>query len=306
MNIKSYLLVITLGLFVGSVNAQTTISFETSEGFTLGDINGQNNWYVIGTSIGGFIINQNISSVLASDGSQSLRIARDPNFGGQPEIVMGAYYNFNAALNSTHYSVSADIYINAVNQTDFIMAIGGTTDFIAQFLFHYDGTIQCTTLNSNNQFEYQQTPKNWTGGTWYNMKIEVDDFDIKYYVNNNLEYTGTTSNSEYFKHIRFVHDNYGEHAYIDNIIVTDLTTTNVKDFFKENFSMYPNPVTDVLNITSVNGLKVNEIRVTDVTGKVIKVQKDAFSVNVSDLSAGMYLIDIITDERKATSKFIKK
>jgi|SRR5690554_223464 len=79
-----------------------------------------------------------------------------------------------------------------------------------------------------------------------------------------------------------------------------------QDFFKENFSMYPNPVTDVLNITSINGLNVNEIKVMDVTGKVVKVQNNASSVNVADLTAGTYLIDITTNEGKATSKFIKK
>jgi len=44
----------------------------------------------------------------------------------------------------------------------------------------------------------------------------------------------------------------------------------------------------------------------DLTGKVLKVQKDASSVNVSDLATGTYLIEITTNEGKATSKFIKK
>src|SRR5690606_17680378 len=45
-------------------------------------------------------------------------------------------------------------------------------------------------------------------------------------------------------------------------------------FFTENFNMYPNPTTDVLNIESKNGLNANEIKITDMTGKVVKVQKD--------------------------------
>lgn len=83
-------------------------------------------------------------------------------------------------------------------------------------------------------------------------------------------------------------------------------TVSTQDFFAQNFSMYPNPVTDVLNVDSVNGLNANEIRVMDLTGKVLKVQKDASSVNVSDLATGTYLIEITTNEGKATSKFIKK
>jgi|SRR5690554_3460515 len=81
---------------------------------------------------------------------------------------------------------------------------------------------------------------------------------------------------------------------------------STEKFFQQHFSMYPNPVTDVLNIDSVNGLNTNEIRIMDVTGKVVKVQNNASSVNVADLAAGTYLIDITTNEGKATSKFIKK
>ena len=77
------------------------------------------------------------------------------------------------------------------------------------------------------------------------------------------------------------------------------------DFFTENFTIYPNPVADVLNIESKNGLTAGEIKITDMTGKVVKTQKDAASVNVSDLTAGTYIIDITTNEGKATSKFIK-
>src|SRR5690554_154352 len=81
---------------------------------------------------------------------------------------------------------------------------------------------------------------------------------------------------------------------------------STEKFFQQHFSMYPNPVTDVLNIDSVNGLNANEIRVMDVTGKVLKVQNNASFVNVADLAAGPYLIEITTNEGKGTSKFIKK
>ncbi len=92
-------------------------------------------------------------------------------------------------------------------------------------------------------------------------------------------------------------------------IVIDLVEhdpASSSEFFTENFSMYPNPTSDVLNISSKNGLNANEIKITDLTGKVVKVQKDASAINVSNLATGTYLIDITTKEGKATSKFIKK
>src|SRR5690606_4242101 len=71
-------------------------------------------------------------------------------------------------------------------------------------------------------------------------------------------------------------------------IVLDLVAQNLsaEQFFSENFTLYPNPTTDVLNISSKNGLNASEVKITDMTGKVVKVQKDASSVNVSNLAAG--------------------
>ncbi|MEG1027018.1 MAG: T9SS type A sorting domain-containing protein, partial [Flavobacterium sp.] len=91
-------------------------------------------------------------------------------------------------------------------------------------------------------------------------------------------------------------------------IVIDLVAQNLsaEKFFSDNFNMYPNPTTDVLNISSKNGLNASEVRITDLSGKVVKVQKEISTINVSDLASGTYLIDITTKEGKATSKFIKK
>ena len=92
-------------------------------------------------------------------------------------------------------------------------------------------------------------------------------------------------------------------------IIIDLVanpTASNEIIFTDNFNMYPNPVSDVLNISSVNGQNVNEVTITDLTGKVISTQKDLSSINVSNLSSGTYLITITTPEGKSTSKFIKK
>lgn len=92
-------------------------------------------------------------------------------------------------------------------------------------------------------------------------------------------------------------------------IVIDLVENDpasAEQLFTENFNLYPNPTTDILNIVSKNGLTASEIKVTDMTGKVVRTLKNSTTVNVSDLAGGTYLIDITTDQGKATSKFIKK
>lgn len=91
-------------------------------------------------------------------------------------------------------------------------------------------------------------------------------------------------------------------------IVIDLienTTASSAEFFKENFTIYPNPVVDVLNITSINELNVKEVRIIDMTGKVLNSGKQLETIDVSGLASGVYLIEIESNEGSATSKFIK-
>jgi len=91
-------------------------------------------------------------------------------------------------------------------------------------------------------------------------------------------------------------------------IVLDLVAQNLSNdkFFTENFNLYPNPTSDVLNISSKNGLEMKEIKITDLSGRIVKTLNNATTINVSDLSTGTYLIDITTNEGKASSKFVKK
>ena len=51
--------------------AQEVISFETAEGFSVGNIDGQNGWFTT-SSVSGNITNEVISDELATDGSNSL------------------------------------------------------------------------------------------------------------------------------------------------------------------------------------------------------------------------------------------
>jgi len=93
---------------------------------------------------------------------------------------------------------------------------------------------------------------------------------------------------------------------IDDFKVTTTPTASNEEFFKENFTIYPNPTADELNITATNGLEFNEIAVFDLTGRKVKSFTNNTKINVSDLSTGTYLIEIKTNEGNATSKFIKK
>lgn len=76
---------------------------------------------------------------------------------------------------------------------------------------------------------------------------------------------------------------------------------------KDEISMYPNPVKEVLNITvkSKNGA----VKIFDMSGKVVKTAaiNTAGTINVSKLSKGLYIVEITTNgNNKVTKKMIKE
>ena len=73
----------------------------------------------------------------------------------------------------------------------------------------------------------------------------------------------------------------------------------------QTFSIHPNPTSNQLTIDTE--LKISEITIVDITGKVINtITTDLNTVNVADLSDGIYFINLITDERTITKKFVKQ
>lgn len=89
----------------------------------------------------------------------------------------------------------------------------------------------------------------------------------------------------------------------------DRPVASAQSFFTTNFSVYPNPANNVLNLAVKNGLTVNQVSMTDVNGRIVKTINSSFDsnleMNISDLSAGVYMLTIKTNEGVANSKFVK-
>ncbi|WP_370897933.1 fibronectin type III domain-containing protein [Chryseobacterium gossypii] len=95
---------------------------------------------------------------------------------------------------------------------------------------------------------------------------------------------------------------------LDNLEVKqnpNLATSEVSGA-KNNIIVYPNPFTDVLNISDI--ARVKSVSVNDVAGRLVKtiVNPDS-ALHLSDLNSGMYLLTLeMKDGTKQTIKVIKK
>jgi len=96
---------------------------------------------------------------------------------------------------------------------------------------------------------------------------------------------------------------------IDDFSV-DRPVASTQDFFASNFSIQPNPVNDVFNVTTKNGVAINNIQVVDINGRIVNQVNvsnvEAVQVNISDLNAGVYFVKVQSELGVGTSKIVKK
>lgn len=97
----------------------------------------------------------------------------------------------------------------------------------------------------------------------------------------------------------------------DNIKITALNQVlSTQAVLSSHFNLYPNPAIDFVTITSNKNLKVEQIKVYDLTGKLISSPKFAheeeIQLNVEKLTIGTYLLHLQTNEGLAIKKLVKK
>lgn len=80
------------------------------------------------------------------------------------------------------------------------------------------------------------------------------------------------------------------------------------DFSKDGFSIYPNPAESVLNIQTDSDLINAKIKIFDIAGKIVYSNNDLNTnfIDISNLLKGFYILEINSENKNFTKKFIKK
>lgn len=101
---------------------------------------------------------------------------------------------------------------------------------------------------------------------------------------------------------------------MDNLTVRASATDTLLDnasFEGETtiFSVSPNPAKDLITISNTENISVNSISITDLNGRIVKQNtysnETNVQVNISDLSSGVYMMNITSDKGSVTKKIIK-
>lgn len=158
-------------------------------------------------------------------------------------------------------------------------------------------------LDYNNKKAYFETP--------YFNTIAVADF-LKKSTSNNLieDFKPTVLVFLYSTNSPTVDNNK-----YDNIKITALKTVppyvlGAENLLAGKFNIFPNPATNVVNITNTDNLFVEKATVYDIAGKEIKNQtftnETNIQLNVENLATGTYMLHLQTNEGLAVKKLVKK
>ena len=83
-----------------------------------------------------------------------------------------------------------------------------------------------------------------------------------------------------------------------------------ESFQQKSITLFPIPVSNNLNILFENNFENASVKIISITGQVVKENKaisgDTISLDVSELSKGIYIIQILNNNSLLTSKFIKE
>lgn len=153
----------------------------------------------------------------------------------------------------------------------------------------------------------------WTNGSWYWSSLDNSTSNNVYPGNiatdnlGNVFFRGSDNSVHriYYKSqcYNIPSTNFQKNTLLDSDYSEN--TNNDKFAGDSEIAIYPNPTSSQLTILS--NQTINELTIIDIAGKIIMVTKDnTNTINVADLSDGIYFIQLITENRTITKKFIKQ
>jgi len=283
-----------------SLSAQTQkISFESSEGYTVGNLGGQQGW----TPWGGIpVANPKVAASNATDGVNSFTMLSEGDLLSQ----CGIEKNISSLVTGDNVEISFDYKFDDIDGSDYEIAVyNDGVDYYYTAVLRID--YETGTLSYRTGTAFADGPV-LNPNQWYNLKIAIKKSTntLQYFVDGTQIYSGALGTYKNAQIIDFIYDDYGTGFKVDNITVTNLGVLATDEVSKkESITISPNPASDRLNINT--DAKISSVSIFDAKGSLVRTMANPDkTVNVSDLNTGNYIIKVKTDKSEFTKKFIKK
>ncbi len=303
--------IITLLLLLISFIAfsQEQISFEEEEGYILGNLHQQNDWEVTEDQEGEIISNQIVTDEKASDGIYAFKNGHEDDFDFQFMPIFGAAKMFENPIDFTEgFTLSYDILVTDQMGSDFEFTLFAINEYeewmpVAGVGIENRGYIY---LIKDESYDFDYADAEWEANEWISIKIEVDEENINYYVNEELQKTISNFSQLDIYGFNMLHNNYGYDAYYDNIQF-ESGVLNAPKYAKEEIKIHPNPAEDFISLQLPSETEIENISIYNIIGQKLISTTSTENIQVSNLTPGAYFIKITdTNTQKITKKMIKK
>ncbi|TRW25709.1 T9SS type A sorting domain-containing protein [Flavobacterium zepuense] len=96
---------------------------------------------------------------------------------------------------------------------------------------------------------------------------------------------------------------------VDDFAVSTTGTVSVKDVLASKFSVSPNPATNVININNAENILVSNVSIVDINGRTVNSKSfdgvASAQINISNLAAGVYIMNISSHKGTISKKIVK-
>ncbi|MFY9151730.1 MAG: PKD domain-containing protein [Prolixibacteraceae bacterium] len=264
-------------------------------------------------------------------------IKPDTIYYGRPVTGYSMHYSssFPIQMSSCAGYAKAQVYLNdtLIEANDYAWSNGAIgqevkglcpTEVYTVKAMTADGTIVSGTFIFNSDGTVTEIPMNWwVTGAQDNLQLRYNIYNQDYSIEWKLcDGTIIKSDSIPLNSVNcgtedatlIMKDASGNILYTENVSMKTFATGLIPKPAVSPFKVYPNPVSDVLNIQySGRSLNAIQIDLVDISGKVVSTQQiyqvepgQTISLNVNSLRKGMYVCKISSENQSINvAKFIK-
>ncbi|MCG2611387.1 T9SS type A sorting domain-containing protein [Flavobacterium sp. SM15] len=229
--------------------------------------------------------------------NQTVVNSYDPN---DKTCLQGTTVGTNKVGDYVHYVIrfenTGTYNAQNITVTDFI----DTSKFDVSTLIPVSGSHLFTTkISQGNKVEF----------VFDNINLPFADATNDGYVAFKIKTKPTLVSGDTFTNGASIYFDYN-YPIVTNTYSTTIQALNVQDFsFGTYFSLYPNPVAEVLNVSKKSDIELQSLEIYNSLGQIVLAvpnAKEVSTIDVSNLTSGTYFVKINSDKGSAITKFIKK